>query len=55
MQNPKLITRKVDKRQLINTLRATTNTYVDIIVDVNNSNYITIKDNYNINQMRTKN
>ena len=46
---------KIDKKQLINQLRAMTDSYIELWINTKNLTTITIKDRYNYNQMITKN
>ena len=46
---------KIDKKQLINQLRAMTDSYIELWINTKNLTTITIKDRYNFNQMVTKN
>ena len=46
---------RIDKKQLINQLRAMNDTYIELWINTNNITSITIKDRFNINRMTTKN
>ena len=46
---------RLDKKQLINQLRAMTDTYIELWINTKNLTTLTIKDRYNINKMTTKN
>lgn len=46
---------RVDRKQLINQLKALNDNYIEIWINPENRNYITLKDRYNTNQMKTKN
>lgn len=46
---------RIDKKQLINQLRAMQDNYIELWVNPENKQYITLKDRYNTNQMKTKN
>lgn len=49
------ITIRIDKKQLINQLRAMYDNHIELLIDTDNTNYITIKDRFNLNKMSTKN
>lgn len=46
---------RIDKKQLINQLRAMNDSYIEIWINTKNLTTITIKDRFNINRMTTKN
>lgn len=46
---------RLDKKQLINQLRAMQDSYIELWINSKNLKTITIKDRYNINKMTTKN
>lgn len=46
---------RIDKKQLINQLRAMNDTYIELWINTKNLTSITIKDRFNINRMTTKN
>lgn len=46
---------RIDKKQLINQLRAMNDSYIEIWINTKNLTTITIKDRFNINKMTTKN
>ena len=46
---------RIDKKQLINQLRAMQDNYIELWVNPEDKQYITLKDRYNTNQMKTKN
>lgn len=46
---------RIDKKQLINQLRAMNDTYIELWINTKNLTTITIKDRFNINRMTTKN
>ena len=46
---------RVDRKQLINQLKALNDNYIEIWINPENRNYITLKDRCNTNQMKTKN
>ena len=46
---------KVDRKQMINQLRALQGNYIDIGINTQNLSTIYLKDYYNYNTMRTKN
>lgn len=46
---------KIDKKQLINQLRAMNDSYIELWINTKNLTTITIKDRFNINRMTTKN
>lgn len=46
---------RLDKKQLINQLRAMQDTYIELWINTKNLTTITIKDRFNINRMTTKN
>ena len=53
--NNKILSLRIDKKQLINQLKAMNDSYIELWVDPNNLKYITLKDRFNINRMTTKN
>lgn len=53
--NTKQFFLRIDKKQLINQLRAMQDNYIELWVNPEDKQYITLKDRYNINQMKTKN
>lgn len=46
---------RIDKKQLINQLRAMNDSYIELWINTKNLTTITIKDRFNINRMTTKN
>lgn len=46
---------RIDKKQLINQLRAMNDTYIELWINTKNLTSITLKDRFNINRMTTKN
>lgn len=46
---------RLDKKQLINQLRAMQDGYIELWINTKNLTTITIKDRFNINRMTTKN
>ena len=46
---------RLDKKQLINQLRAMQDSYIELWINSKNLTTITIKDRFNINRMTTKN
>ena len=46
---------RMDKKQLINQLRAMNDSYIELWINTKNLTTITIKDRFNINRMTTKN
>lgn len=46
---------RIDKKQLINQLRAMNDSYIELWINTKNLTSITIKDRFNINRMTTKN
>lgn len=46
---------RIDKKQLINQLRAMNDSYIELWINTKNLTTITIKDRFNINRMATKN
>ena len=46
---------RIDKKQLINQLRAMNDTYIELWINTKNLTTITLKDRFNINRMTTKN
>lgn len=46
---------RLDKKQLINQLRAMNDSYIELWINTKNLTTITIKDRFNINRMATKN
>ena len=46
---------RIDKKQLINQLRAMNDSYIELWINTKNLTTITIKDRFNINKMTTKN
>lgn len=46
---------RIDKKQLINQLRAMNDAYIELWINTKNLTTITIKDRFNINKMTTKN
>ena len=46
---------RIDKKQLINQLRAMQDSYIELWINSKNLTTITIKDRFNINRMTTKN
>ena len=46
---------RVDKKQLINQLRAMTDNIIEIWIDPKNLRFVTLKDRYNVNNMSTRN
>lgn len=46
---------RIDKKQLINQLRAMQDTYIELWINSKNLSSITLKDRFNINRMTTKN
>lgn len=46
---------RLDKKQLINQLRAMQDSYIELWINTKNLTTIIIKDRYNFNQMTTKN
>lgn len=46
---------RIDKKQLINQLRAMQDSYIELWINNKNLTTITIKDRFNINKMTTKN
>ena len=46
---------RLDKKQLINQLKAMQDAYIELWLNLNDKSYITLKDRFNINKMRTKN
>ncbi len=53
--NTKQFFLRIDKKQLINQLRAMQDNYIELWVNPEDKQYIALKDRYNINQMKTKN
>jgi len=46
---------RIDKKQLINQLRAMQDSYIELWINSKNLSSITLKDRFNINKMITKN
>ena len=46
---------RIDKKQLINQLKAMNDSYIELWINTKNLTTITIKDRFNINRMTTKN
>lgn len=46
---------RLDKKQLINQLRAMQDSYIELWINSKNLSSITLKDRFNINRMTTKN
>lgn len=46
---------RLDKKQLINQLRAMNDSYIELWINSKNLSSITLKDRFNINRMTTKN
>lgn len=46
---------RIDKKQLINQLRAMNDSYIELWINSKNLSSITLKDRFNINRMTTKN
>ena len=53
-QLPDIIIR-IDKKQLINQLKAMNDSYIELWINTKNLTTITLKDRFNINRMTTKN
>ena len=46
---------RLDKKQLINQLRAMQDSYIELWINSKNLSFITLKDRFNLNKMQTKN
>lgn len=46
---------RLDRKQFIKQLQALQDSYIELLLNSNNLNTITLKDRYNLNQMATKN
>ena len=46
---------KLDKKQLINQLRAMQDSHIELWINSKNLSFITLKDRFNLNKMQTKN
>jgi len=46
---------RLDKKQLINQLRALQDNYIELWINSKNLSFITLKDRFNTNKMQTKN
>lgn len=46
---------RLDKKQLINQLKAMQDSYIELWINTKNLTTITIKDRFNLNKMQTKN
>jgi hypothetical protein len=46
---------RVDRKQLINQLRAMQDSYIELWINSKNLTTITLKDRFNLNRMKTKN
>jgi hypothetical protein len=55
MNNKTLNIFRVDKKQLINQLRAMQDNYIELVIDITDKAHIIIRDRFNNNRMRTKN
>lgn len=55
MKIPEIYSIRVDKKQLINQLRAMYDNYIELWINTDDLRTITLKDRFNTNTMRTKN
>lgn len=46
---------RIDRKQLINQLRAMQDSYIELWINSKNLTTITLKDRFNLNRMKTKN
>ena len=46
---------RIDRKQFINQLRAMSDNYIELWINSKNLSFITLKDRFNMNRMRTKN